>query len=76
MFLRSGSAHIEDRKIVQDGTQFFIKRILGVLDFAHVKVAYSADFEVLVNDLDTQLASLLFSENFRSAYCRRLALSF
>lgn len=43
--------NIEYRKLSQDSAKFFIKRVLSELDFAHVKVAYSTDFEVFVNNL-------------------------
>lgn len=42
---------IEDGKLLENGTELFVKRFLGELDLAHIEVAYTADFEVFVDDL-------------------------
>jgi hypothetical protein len=45
------ATHIEHRKLGQDGVELLFKRILCKLDLSHIKVSYSTDFEVFVNDL-------------------------
>ncbi len=42
---------VEHGEFIQDGAEFFVKRILCELDFAHVKVTDSANFEVFMDDL-------------------------
>lgn len=44
--------HIEDRELGEDSTQFFIERVLCEFDLAHVEIAYAADLEVFVDDLE------------------------
>jgi hypothetical protein len=44
-------AHVEDWKIGKYRPKLFIEGILGKFDFSHVKVAYSTDFEVFMDDL-------------------------
>jgi hypothetical protein len=53
----AASTHVEHWKLGQDGTKFLFKRVLGEFDLAHVKVPYSTDFEVFVNDLSVRLMS-------------------
>jgi hypothetical protein len=45
------STRIEHGEFRQDSAKFLVKRVLGKLDFPHVKIADTADLEVLVNDL-------------------------
>lgn len=47
-----GVTHIEHRELGQDGIELLFKRVLGELDLAHVKIPYSTDFEVFVDDLE------------------------
>jgi hypothetical protein len=42
---------VEHGKVVQDGAELFVKSVLGEFDLAHIKVAYPADFKVLVDNL-------------------------
>ena len=43
--------HVKHRKILQNSTKLLVKCILCKLDLAHVEVAYSADLEILVDNL-------------------------
>jgi hypothetical protein len=43
--------HVQNRELSQDGSKLFVEHILAELDFAHVKVPDTADFEIFVNDL-------------------------
>ena len=51
--LNSGEkdTNIKHWKFSQNSTKFFVKCVLSKFDLAHVKVSYSADFEVFVDDL-------------------------
>ena len=52
--------YVDDREFLENGTELFVKRILGKLDLAHVKVADPADLEVLVDDLRTTTRELAY----------------
>ena len=47
--------YVKDRKVLQDGSELFIKRVLGELDLSHVKVSYPTDLEVFMDDLRTKM---------------------
>lgn len=42
---------IEDREILKDGIELFVKGFLGEFNLSHIKVADTTDFEVFVDDL-------------------------
>ena len=44
-------AYIENRKFRENRANFFVKGILGELDFAHIKVTNATNLEVFVNNL-------------------------
>ena len=44
--------YVDDREFLENGTELFVKRILGKLDLAHVEVTDAADFEVFMDDLE------------------------
>lgn len=45
-------AHVKDGEILEDGVEFLIKCFLREFDLSHVKIADSADLEVLVDNLN------------------------
>jgi hypothetical protein len=43
--------HIEQRKLIQDCTEFLVEAVLSELDFAHVKLSYATYLKVFVDNL-------------------------
>jgi hypothetical protein len=48
---------------LEDGVEFLVKRLLREFDLSHVKIAYSADLEVFVDDLNVVHPSVRSMKN-------------
>ena len=67
--------HIKHGEFVEDCTEFLIEGVLRKLDLAHVEVAYPADFEVFMDDLQQRSTTAFFLPN-HITYSRCLPLRF